>query len=222
MCGRFTLRSPGEAVAEAFGLPAAPDLVPRFNIAPGQPVAVVRQEQQARGRELAFLRWGLIPAWADDPASGDRLANARSETAATKPSFRRAFRSRRCLVVADGFYEWRRANGRTQPYFVGLKNDRSFGLAGLWERWDRHGEPVESCAILTTDANGLMQPIHERMPVILPPDRYGLWLDLRCQDTDKLAKLLRPYPSKDMLAYRVCPLVNNPRNDVPQCVEAIR
>ena len=158
MCGRFTLRSSPQAVAEAFGLAAAPDLLPRFNIAPGQPVAVVRQKPQAEERELTFLRWGLIPAWADDPSIGDRLANARSETAATKPSFRRALRSRRCLVVADGFYEWQRSNGRKQPYFIGLQSDRPFGLAGLGERWER-GEPVESCTILTTDANELMQPI---------------------------------------------------------------
>jgi len=209
-------------VAEAFGLPEVPDLFPRFNIAPGQPVAVVRQQPRAEGRELALLRWGLVPAWADDPSVGHLLANARSETAATKPSFRRAFRSRRCLVVADGFYEWQKTTGRKQPYFVGLRGDRPFGLAGLWERWDKHGGPVESCTVLTTDANELMRPIHERMPVIVPPDQYDLWLDPRCQDTGKLAKLLRPYPSKDLLAYRVSALINNPKNDVPQCVEAIR
>ena len=222
MCGRFTLRSSGESVAEAFGLPEVPDLLPRFNIAPGQPVAVVRQMPQAQDRQLAYLRWGLIPAWVDDPSIGDRLANARSETAATKPSFRRAFRSRRCLVVADGFYEWKTTTGRKQPYFVGLKNDRPFGLAGLWERWEKGDDPVESCTVLTTGANELMRPIHERMPVVIPPEQYGLWLDPRCQDTEKLAKLLRPYPAKDMLAYRVSALVNNARNDVPQCVEAIR
>jgi putative SOS response-associated peptidase YedK len=222
MCGRFTLRSSGQAVAETFALPEAPELFPRFNIAPGQKVAVVREMSQAQERQLAYLRWGLIPAWADDPSIGDRLANARSETAATKPSFRRAFRWRRCLVVADGFYEWRRTNGRKQPYFVGLQSDRPFGMAGLWERWEEGGEPVESCTILTTDANDLMRPIHERMPVILPPDQHGQWLDPRCQDTVKLAKLLRPYPSKEMLVYRVSALVNNPMNDVAQCVEAIR
>jgi len=222
MCGRFTLRTAPEILAEAYGLPETPDLFLRFNIAPGQAVAVVRQKPQVEGRELAFLRWGLIPAWADDPSIGDRLANARSETAATKPSFRRAFRSRRCLVVADGFYEWQRTNGRKQPYFVGLKNDRPFGLAGLWERWEKGGEPVDSCTILTTDANDLMQPIHERMPVIIPPEQYDLWLDPRCQDTEKLAMLLRPYPTKDMLAYRVSTLVNNPKNDVAKCVEAIQ
>jgi putative SOS response-associated peptidase YedK len=222
MCGRFTLRSPGEAVAEAFALPEVPDLLPRFNIAPGKPVAVVREMPQAQDRQLAFLRWGLIPPWADDPSFGDRLANARSETAAAKPSFRRAFRSRRCLVVADGFFEWRQADGCKQPYFVGLKNDRPFGLAGLWERWEKGDDPVESCTVLTTGANELMRPVHGRMPVILPPDQYALWLDPGCQDTAKLAKLLRPFPSEGMLAYRVSTLVNDPRNDVPQCVEAIR
>ena len=218
MCGRFTLRSSGESVAEAFDLPEVPDLLPRFNIAPGQSVAVVREMPQAQDRQLAYLRWDLIPAWADDPSIGDRLVNARSETAATKPSFRRAFRSRRCLVVADGFYEWQKINGRRQPYFVGLQSDRPFGMAGLWERWEKGGEPVESCTILTTDANELMQPIHERMPVIIPPEQYGLWLDPRCQDSEKLAKLLRPYPSTHMLAYRVSTAVNNPKNDVVKCV----
>lgn len=221
MCGRFTLRSSPQAVAEAFGLAEVPDLLPRSNIAPGQTVAIVRQQPQAEGRELAYLRWGLIPAWADDPSIGDRMANARSETAATKPSFRRAFRSRRCLVVADGFYEWQRTNGRKQPYFVGLQNDRPFGLAGLWERWEKGGEPVESCTILTTDANDLMHPIHERMPVIIPPEQYDLWLDARCQDTEKLAKLLRPCSSKGMVAYRVSTLVNNPKNDVVGCIEEL-
>jgi putative SOS response-associated peptidase YedK len=170
---------------------------------------------------LAFLKWGLIPAWADVPAVGDRLANARSETAATKPSFRRAFRSRRCLLVADGFVEWRRTDGRKQPYYVRLKNDRLFGLAGLWERWERGDKPVESCTILTTEVNGLMKPIHERMPVIIPPEQYGLWLDPACQDARKLEGLPRPF-SGELTAYQVSTVVNNPRNDGPQCVEATR
>ncbi len=222
MCGRLTLRSAGATLAEAFGLPDIPDLLPRFNIAPGQPVAVIRQQPQAERRELAYLRWGLIPAWADAPSIGDLHANARSETAATKPSFRQAFRLRRCLVVADGFYEWQRVNGRRQPFFVGLQSDRPFGLAGLWGRWAKHGEPVESCTILTTDANELIHPIHGRMPVLIPPEQYGRWLDPRCEDTNRLGRLLRPFPSEGMLAYRVNALVNNPKNDTPLCVKAMR
>jgi putative SOS response-associated peptidase YedK len=209
-------------VAEEFGLADVPEPFPRFTIAPTQPVAVVRRRAEQGGKELAFLRWGLIPAWADDPSIGNRLINARSETAATKPSFRKAFRSRRCLVVADGFYEWQKTDGRKQPSFIGLKSDRPFGLAGLWERWEKGEGPVESCTILTTDANPLMQPIHERMPVIVPADQYDFWLDPRCQDSEKLANLLRPYPSQDMLAYRVSTLVNNPKNDVAKCVEAFQ
>jgi putative SOS response-associated peptidase YedK len=222
MCGRFTLRASPAVIAQEFGLFDVPDLLPRFNVAPSQAVALVRQKPEAKGRELAYLQWGLIPAWAEDPSIGNRLANAWSETAATKPSFRRAFRSRRCLVVADGFYEWQRIDGRKQPYFVGLKTDRPFGLAGLWERWEKGDEPVESCTILTTDANELMQPIHERMPVILSPDQYETWLDPQCQEPGELAKLLRPFPAKDMLAYLVSTLVNNPKNDAVKCVEAIQ
>jgi putative SOS response-associated peptidase YedK len=156
-------------------LSSAPDLLPRFNIAPGQAVAVVREKPQAEGRKLVFLRWGLIPAWADDPAIGNRLANARSETASTKPSFRRAFRSRRCLVVADGFYEWQRTNGRKQPYFVGLKNDHPFGMAGLWERWERQvitPTPLET-GMGRTSRNDV---------------RQGPGCHARCPDRHRLAK----------------------------------
>lgn len=136
MCGRFTLRSSPKVIAEVFGLAEPPHLSPHYNIAPLQSVAVVREQPEAHGRELVLLRWGLIPFWADDPSIGNRMANARSETAATKPSFRRAFRSRRCLVVADGFYEWQKTDGKKQPYYIRLKNDRPFGMAGLWERWE--------------------------------------------------------------------------------------
>src|SRR5208283_3086367 len=137
-----------EAVAEAFDLPDVPPLSPRYNITPSQPVAVVRCETGRSSRELVFLRWGLIPSWADDPSIGNRLANARSETAATKPSFRQAFRSRRCLVVADGFYEWQKVNGQKQPYHIRLPDERPFGLAGLWERWDKGDQAIESGTIL--------------------------------------------------------------------------
>jgi len=222
MCGRLTLRNPGEAVAAVFSLHEIPDLLPRFNIAPGQAVAVVRQRPGTVERELAFLRWGLIPASANDPSIGDRLVNARSESAAIKLSFSQAFRSRRCLVVADGFYEWQRTDGRKQPYFVGFKKDRPFGIAALWDRWEKGNKPVESCTILTTDANSLIKPIPDRMPVILSSDQYDAWLDAGCQDSEKLTKLLRPYPAKDMLAYRVGTLVNDPQHEVVQCIARIQ
>ena len=220
MCGRFTLRSSPKIIAAEFGLFDVPDVPPRYNIAPGQQVAVIRRLPEKNQRELAFVKWGLIPAWADDPSIGDRMANARSETAATKPSFRKAFRSRRCLLVADGFYEWQRTDGRKQPYYVRLKNDHPFGIAGLWERWEKGNEPIESCTILTTDANDLMKPIHERMPVIIPPDQYDLWLDPQCQDAKKLEGLLRPF-SGEMTAYQISTVVNNPANETKKCIEPL-
>jgi putative SOS response-associated peptidase YedK len=221
MCGRFTLRATAKIVAPAFNLWQAPDLHPRYNIAPGQRVPVVRCSETGE-RELVFLRWGLIPAWADNPSIGDHLANARSETVSIKPSFRDAFRSRRCLVLADGFYEWQRTGGRKQPYFVRLKSDQPFGMAGLWELWERQGEAIESCTILTSNANELMERIHERMPVIITPDKYDLWLDPNCQDEEKLRALLRRYRSEEMVAYPVSTIVNDPRNDVPKCIEPVR
>lgn len=222
MCGRFTLRSSGKTVAEVFGLVESPHIQPHFNIAPSQSVAAVRQQSESLNRELVLLHWGLIPFWADDPSIGNRMANARSETAATKPSFRRAFRSHRCLVVADGFYEWQKTDGKKQPYYIRLKNDRPFGIAGLWERWDKQGEPIESCTILTTDANELMMPIHERMPVIIPPDQFDLWLDTGVNDEKKSSGLLRPFDSKTMTAYPISTQVNNPKNDVVACIEPLQ
>ncbi|MHB1778068.1 MAG: SOS response-associated peptidase, partial [Acidimicrobiales bacterium] len=197
MCGRFTLRSSPKVIAETFGLAEPPHIQPHFNIAPSQAIAVVR-EQQDHHRELVLLHWGLIPFWADDPSIGNRMANARCETVATKPSFRRAFRSRRCLVVADGFYEWQKTDGKKRPFYVQMKDQQPFGMAGLWERWDKQGEPIESCTILTTDANDLMMPIHERMPVIIPSDQFDLWLDPAVHDEKKLSELLKPFDSKTM------------------------
>jgi putative SOS response-associated peptidase YedK len=171
MCGRFTLRASPRLIAEQFDLFNMPELKPRYNVAPSQSVAVVRQQPDAEGRELALLKWGLIPAWAADAKIGNRMANAHSETAASKPSFRSAFKRRRCLVVADGFYEWQKVGSKKQPHFIRLRDDRPFGIAGLWERWDKQGEPIESCTLLTTEPNELMKPIHDRMPVIIPAEK---------------------------------------------------
>jgi putative SOS response-associated peptidase YedK len=222
MCGRFTLRSSPTLIADVFNLVDPPALSPHFNIAPSQRVAVIRDEAKTHKRELAMLKWGLIPFWADDPKIGAKMANARSKTAATKPSFRRAFKSRRCLIVADGFYERQKTDGAKQPYFIRMKDERPFGIAGLWERWDKQGEPIESCAILTTDANEVMQPIHDRMPVIIPPKQFDVWLDPKVIDEKVVTEMLRRFRSDVMTAYPISTKVNNPKFDAPACVDPLR
>jgi putative SOS response-associated peptidase YedK len=220
MCGRFTLRAPASVVAAQFGLFEMPPFTPRFNIAPTQPVAVVRYapEQAEPQRELVWLRWGLIPSWAKDAAIGNRLINARAETVAQKPAYRAAFRYRRCLVVADGFYEWQRTDGRKQPYFIRMRDDRPFAFAGLWESWQgTEDSPIESCAILTTEPNDLMEPIHTRMPVILAADDYRRWLDPAVRQPQPLEPLLRPFPGDEMVAYPVSTYVNSPTRDDARC-----
>ena len=195
-----------------------PALPLRYNIAPTQRVAAVRQQAET-DRELVQLRWGLIPSWAKDAAIGSSLINARSETAAKKPSFRSAMRKRRCLIPADGFYEWRRVGGEKQPYLIGLLDDAVFAFAGLWEAWDKGGERVESCTILTTSANELLKPLHDRMPVIVAPADYAQWLDPAIVDPAEVQPLLRAYPPDQMRYYPVDSRVNSPRNDDPQCAE---
>ena len=224
MCGRFTLRAPASVVAEQFAVFEAPPFGPRFNIAPSQPVAVVRlaPEQPQPKRELVRLRWGLIPRWAADPAIGNRMINARAETAAEKPAYRDAFRRRRCLVAADGFYEWQRSGRRKQPYFIGMRDDGPFGMAGIWESWQGPDQTkIESCTILTTEPNSLVEPIHNRMPVILAPQDYGSWLDPAGQDSQRLVELLRPYAGEAMTAHPVSSLVNSPANEDPRCIEPL-
>ncbi len=224
MCGRFTLRTPIKAVAEAFDLaPAEIDRAAehplRFNIAPTQPVAAIRWHAERHCRELVWLVWGLIPAWADDAAIGNRMVNARAETVAAKPAFRDAFRRRRCLVLADGFYEWKRASGAKQPHYIRLDEDRPFAFAGLWERWQKADVVIESCTIITTDANPLLRPLHDRMPVIVDDKRLDLWLDPTVREPKILEPLLRPYPAEKMVAYPVSTIVNSPRYDMPRCIE---
>lgn len=220
MCGRYSLSASGEKLAEQFQLAEIPELAPRYNIAPTQEVAVVRQ--CAEGRQLALLRWGLIPSWAKDPRSGARMINARAETVAEKPAFRSAFVRRRCLVPADGFYEWKRTAGGKQPFFFQMRDGRPLAFAGLWEQWKSpDGGQIESYTILTTDANELLRPVHDRMPVILPPAAYDLWLDPDVQKPDVLLALLHPYPEEAMTAYPVSMRVNSPANDDPQCIAPI-
>ncbi len=223
MCGSYTLKTPGKLLADLFGLAEEPPLQPRYNIAPTQPVPIIRVlrvNPSTKQRELVPLRWGLVPSWADDPAIGNRMINARAETVASKPAFRGAFKYRRCLIPADGFYEWKKEGSRKQPLYIRRKDGQPFAFAGLWEDWEREGEVIQSCAIITTEANDLMSEFHDRMPVILNPRDYDLWLDPDVQDPTLLEPLLRPYPSDEMEVYPVSRLVNDPRHEDPKCVEA--
>lgn len=220
MCGRFALFSPEEILAAMFGVEGDRFLPPSYNIAPSRDVAAVRIAPEGRARrEVALLRWGLVPSWARDPAMGNRMINARAETAPEKPAFRSAFRRRRCLVPADGFYEWRKPGARKQPYFVRMADGKPFAIAGLWERWEGPDGAIASCAVLTTDPNDLLAPIHDRMPVILSPGDYDRWLDPESRDPATLLPLLRPYPPDAMVAFPVRTLVNNPAADDPRCIE---
>jgi putative SOS response-associated peptidase YedK len=222
MCGRYSLTTPGEFVAEVFDLEEVPELAPRYNIAPSQEVAVVRASGPEGRRQLDLLRWGLIPFWAEDKALGNRMINARAETLADRPAFRWSFRKRRCLLVADGFFEWKRINGRKQPHYIRLRDRRPFGLAGLWDRWpDPDGPAIESCTVVTTQPNELLAGIHDRMPVIVAPDSFGRWLDPAVRDPKLLQNLLQPYPAGELEAYAVSMAVNDPGTDGPQCVAAL-
>ncbi len=222
MCGRFTLTVSPEQLAETFAwLNIPPGIAPRYNVAPSQPVAVVPNDGQNR---LDFFTWGLVPSWAKDPAMGSRMINARAETLAEKPAFRAAFRRRRCLILADGFYEWRQEPGRKTktPMYIHLKSGRPFAFAGLWESWNSpDGSNILSCTIITTAPNALMETIHNRMPVILPEATYPLWLATGDQDTAKLHNLLLPYPADEMHAYPVSTLVNSPANDLAACIQPV-
>ena len=221
MCGRFSFTQLAQTVAEKFQLTEVPSLSPRYNIAPTQPVPAVLATEETE-RQFKMLRWGLIPAWAKDTKMGAKMINARAETVTEKPAFRSAFKKRRCLILADGFYEWQQQEDGKQPFYFRLQEGKPFAFAGLWERWEKgEGEPIESCTILTTEANDLMLPIHDRMPVILDPKDYDRWLDPEMQKTEFLQSLLQPYPSEQMTAYPVSTQVNNPKNDRPECIEAI-
>lgn len=219
MCGRYSLTKPPEAMRRLFQFRRAlRNLPPRYNIAPTQDAPVVRLSADGE-RELAMLRWGLVPSWSQDPKSGYSTINARAETVAEKPAFRSAFKSRRCLVPADGFYEWQKVDTRKQPYRIAMKDDGLFAFAGLWERWEK-GETIESFTIIVTQANDLLKPIHDRMPVILDPLDYEPWLDTGTSPA-AAQKLLRPFPSDAMRAYPVSTRVNSPRNDDASVIEAL-
>jgi putative SOS response-associated peptidase YedK len=209
-------------IAQQFDVAVPPLFAPRYNIAPSQPVAAIRIAPDTATRQLLLLRWGLIPSWAKDPKIGHQCINAKAETVAEKPSFRAAFKTRRCLVIATGFYEWQVQGRAKQPMWIGLKSHRPFAFAGLWEQWQpSDGAVIESCTILTTESNELLRPIHNRMPVMLVPTAYDQWLDPTVQQAEPLKALLRPYPSEELTAYPVSTLVNNPHNDGRQCLEPV-
>lgn len=220
MCGRFTLASDPEMLQQVFfDFEVPTNLSPRYNISPTQDVASVPNTPE---KQVEFCHWGLIPSWAKDPKIGNRMINARSETLAEKPSFRNAYKRRRCLVLADGYYEWQQIPGNRvkQPVYIRLKSQKPFAVAGLWEVWQSKDmdEPLKSCTIITCPPNALLEEIHHRMPVILPADAYAQWLSPDEQPVDALQPLLIPYPGEEMEAYPVSRFVNRPMNDSPECI----
>ena len=224
MCGRYRLGRGREAFKKYFGTAEREDFEwePRFNIAPTQNVPVIRQDAKEPKRILSTMRWGLIPRWAADMSLGSKLINARSETVREKPSFVACLRERRCLVPADGFYEWKRGGRSKQPYAFAMSDDSVFGFAGIWDRWrSASGEIVESYSILTTTPNAVTADVHDRMPVILPREHYDLWLDPGFKDVASLGELLRPYNASAMKKFPVSARVNDVANDDAQCGEAI-
>lgn len=221
MCGRYTLHHKVEAVNARFSVEAPPELiVPRFNIAPSQIVPIVRQGDE---RELVGCKWGLVPFWAEDPSIGNKMINARAETLAEKPSYKRALKSRRCLIPADGFYEWKKDGRTKQPMHIKRKDDELFAFAGLWEEWKApDGGRLHTCTIITTEPNKLMAEIHNRMPVILPREAERVWLDPAFDDPAQLTALLKPFDARQLTAYPVSPAVNTPAREGAELIAPLR
>ena len=219
MCGRFAFYTPAEAVVRLFGARAEEDFPPRWNLAPTQDAPVVRLDADGE-RYFDALYWGLVPFWAKEKAIGNRMINARAETVAEKPAFRQAFRQRRCLVLADGFYEWRKTASGKQPWFIHRAGGEPFAMAGLWERWDKGGEPLDSCTIVTTRANDWMTRLHNRMPAILLGDAVDRWLDPEPPEAE-LVDLLEPVGDEALDAHEVSREVNNPGNEGAELVERL-
>jgi len=216
MCGRYVLSANPTTVQRAFDLEDIPDLAPRYNIAPTQPIPIITDSAPKR---LTLVQWGLVPSWSKDPSIGSRMFNARCETVAEKPSFRNAFKRRRCLVPADGFYEWMKDGSKKRPFFIHLSDRDVFAFAGLWETWQgADGTELESCTIITTEPNALVRPLHNRMAVILHDTDYGTWLDPETPQP-VLLDMLQPYPAEAMAAYEVSPAVGNYRNEGPELIE---
>ncbi|MBI4789671.1 MAG: SOS response-associated peptidase [Chloroflexi bacterium] len=221
MCGRFILEADPDEIRKAFNLDQAPSPIqPSYNIAPTQSIATVVQRDGQYVLEM--MRWGLIPVWAKEMSIGAKMINARAETIAEKPSFKRPLKKQRCLIVASGFYEWQKQGASKTPMFIRFKSSEPFGFAGLYDTWKSpDGESLTSCTIITTSANELMRSIHERMPVILPKKAHKLWLDPANQDLDELVALLQPYPADKLIAYPVAPLVNSIRNNSAENIRPV-
>jgi putative SOS response-associated peptidase YedK len=222
MCGRYRLVRKKEILAEIFGLENENevDWAPRYNVAPGQDVAVIRQDATQPVRTFSLVRWGLIPSWAQDPKVGYTMINARAESIAEKPAFREPLQSRRCLIPADGFYEWAKQGKEKAPYCFTLADDSVFAFAGLWDRWTNpEGEWLQTCSIITTSANPLVAGVHDRMPVILEPENYDLWLDPALKKAEQVIDFLKPYRADAMKSWRVSSRVNSAQNDDPECIE---
>lgn len=222
MCGRYTQTRSTRELIERFAVSASllDQLAPRYNIAPSQPAPIVRMDNQQR--VLAPMQWGFVPFWADDPQMGQRMINARAESAAEKPAYKAAFRRRRCLVPADGFFEWQKTSRGKRPMYVRVDGGELFGFAGLWDRWQSpDGSPLETFTILTTEANELLKPIHSRMPVIVPAEREAQWLDPGAEGPAAVEPILAPFPADRMSATPVSRRVNSPAHDDPSCIETV-
>jgi putative SOS response-associated peptidase YedK len=218
MCGRYRLSRRKQIVEEHFAASGEEDWNPRYNIAPTQPIPVIRQNPKEPIRELSLIRWGLIPSWAKDSSAAARMINARSETAGTKPAFRDALKSRRCLIPADGFYEWSRTGKTKRPFCFEVGEGELFAFAGLWDHWkDASSKSVETCSILTTTPNAVTAAVHDRMPVILDPDSYDLWLDPGMTDVSAASELLKPYDAGLMRCYPISTRINHVANDDEEC-----
>ena len=223
MCGRYRLTRKKEILAEHFGIEPPDNWQPRYNVAPGQDVPVIRQHREEPKRYGSTMKWGLIPFWSKDPNVGYKMINARSEGIADKPAFGEALKKRRCLIPADGFYEWQKSGNKKRPFCFTLTDESPFAFAGLWERWKNpEGQWIETCSIITTTPNKLTEDVHDRMPVILHPEDYDLWLDPGFHKTEDLIALLKPYDADAMSRYEVSDRVNAVKNDDPECVAPVQ
>ena len=218
MCGRFSLHTPENKIREAFHLEHTEPLglSPRYNIAPSQDIPIVRDTES--GPEMTLARWGLIPSWSKEPKTGYSTINARVETVAEKPAYRAPFKRQRCLIPADGFYEWKMVNGKKTPHHICMRDSRVFAFAGLWDRWEGEGGHLDSCTIIVMPANEVMNPLHERMPAIIAPAHYDLWLDARITDKQEIMGYLNSAPSACLTYYPVAPRVNAPKHDDERCI----